>query len=252
MLDQAPLFISPKIFASFPNLSVGQSTRHRGCSLAPYASLNLGLYTDDEEEAVKENRKRFFSALGFEAHQSAGSYQVHGDAVLLVEAPQQLHGYDAFISNKKGIVINATIADCVPILIFDPQTESFAAIHAGWKGTVAQIVTKTLKKMLEVFNTKPEDCFAYIGACIAECSFEVDLDVAQHFDEAFQRWDSEKQKYFVDLKQKNKSLLLNLGVPEGQIEVSPYCTVLDNEHFFSHRAEKGKTGRMLAAIGFPA
>jgi hypothetical protein len=103
--------------------------------------------------------------------------------------------------------------------------------------------------MTKEFGTKAENCYAYIGACISECSFEVDEDVAQFFDSDYKRWDEEKQKFFIDLKACNRSYLLALGVPTQQIETSPYCTVLQNEHFFSYRAEKGKTGRMLAAIG---
>jgi hypothetical protein len=249
MLSNHPICIKPSIFHEFENLAVGQSTRHGGVSTAPYASLNLGLYTQDGDAEVMENRRRFFAALGFEESQTAGSHQVHGDEINLVETPGQVKAYDALITNKKGILLTATIADCVPVLIYDPINEACAAIHAGWKGTRAKIVSKTLSKMTKEFGTKAENCYAYIGACISECSFEVDEDVAQFFDSDYKRWDEEKQKFFIDLKACNRSYLLALGVPTQQIETSPYCTVLQNEHFFSYRAEKGKTGRMLAAIG---
>ena len=243
--------IHPSVFSGRKEVNAGQSTRHGGVSTRPYASLNLGLYTDDGEERVLENRKRFFQSLGFSEAQTTGGFQVHGDQVLMAEQPGQVRGYDAFISNKKGLLLTVTIADCVPVLLFDPATQSIAAVHAGWKGTAAGIVSRTIEKMQNIFGTNPADCLAYIGTCIEECSFEVDQDVAQHFDMAFKRWDEERQKYYIDLKATNKSLLLKAGLPENQIEISPYCTVVHNQHFFSHRAEKGLTGRMLAAIGMP-
>ena len=252
VLDQNTLYLTPSIFTPFEQLSAGQSTRMGGVSTFPYTSLNLSIYTKDQETDVLENRNRFFQALGFEASQVAGGFQVHGDEVLLVEAPGQVKGYDAFITNQKGILLTATIADCTPVLVYDPISQSCAAIHAGWKGTRAKIAAKAILKMKAHFGTRPEDCLVYIGACIDECSFEVDEDVAQFFISDFKRWDEEKQKFFVDLKAANKDSLLEIGIPEAQIEVSPYCTVVHNEYFFSHRAEKGKTGRMLAAIGLKA
>ena len=102
--------------------------------------------------------------------------------------------------------------------------------------------------MNEQYGTKPINCLAYIGACIAECDFEVYADVADHFAEAYKRWDEGKGKYFVNLKGTNKALLMNKGLRAEHIEVSPYSTVSDNHLFFSHRKEKGKTGRALAVI----
>lgn len=249
MIQDQPLYIQPTIFSPYQQVVAAQSTRHQGLGKAPYASLNLGLYTKDASETVKANRNRFFESLGFSEPNTLGGFQVHGDKVFLAEKGGQVEGYDAFISNKKGLLLTATIADCVPVLIFDPINNAFAAIHAGWKGTVAKIVSKTLDAMQVAFGTDAKNCLAYIGTCIDACSFEVDQDVAQHFDPALKVWDDEKGKYFVDLKIANKTWLLEKGLSEKQIEISPYCTVVHNEHFFSHRAEKGTTGRMLAVIG---
>ena len=95
----------------------------------------------------------------------------------------------------------------------------------------------------------PGHCIAFIGTCIDECSYEVHADVADYFQEAFKRWDSEKQKFFLDLKKANQYQLLEAGVPEQHIEISPYSTVIHNARFFSYRKENGKTGRMLNVIG---
>jgi len=240
------LFIQPSIFPE--GVVSAQSMRLGGVSQFPYSTLNLGLYTDDDANDILENRKRFFEALGGTFHQVCGAYQVHGTKVAVFEQAEELNGFDAFITNKKGLFLAATIADCTPILIYDKEKEAIAAIHAGWKGTIGNIVGICLDKMNEQYGTKPIHCLAYIGACISEHDFEVDADVADHFAEAYKRWDEEKGKYFVDLKETNKALLMKKGLIAEHIEVSPYSTVTDNHLFFSHRKEQGRTGRALAVI----
>jgi YfiH family protein len=140
------------------------------------------------------------------------------------------------------------VADCTPILILDTATRAVAAIHAGWRGTEAQIVRKTLEAMQLEFGTQAKNCWAYVGTCIDECSFEVGPEVAEQFDPAFKRYDA--GRYFVDLKRANSAQLQAFGVPADQIETSPYSTVLHVEDYFSYRKEKGQTGRMLCAIGW--
>jgi copper oxidase (laccase) domain-containing protein len=103
--------------------------------------------------------------------------------------------------------------------------------------------------MYKKYDSKPSDCFAWVGTCIDPDSYEVDADVGDHFPDAHKRWDTARKKFFIDLKGANKAQLLESGLPEQQIAISPYSTYLHNEHFFSHRKEKGKTGRMLALIG---
>ncbi len=239
----------PVIFAGHPNLAAAQSTRHGGVSRAPYHSLNLGLHTKDEQNAVLENRRRFFAACGFSPKQTAGSHQVHGTEVLIVTKPGYFEGYDALITSQPGILLTVTIADCTPVLIFDPVRKAVAAIHAGWKGTVGGIAIKALRAMRENYGTDPADCLAYIGTCIDYCDFEVDADVADHFDDSHKQWDESRGKFMVDLKQTNADQLRQAGLIENRIEVSPFSTYTRHQDFFSHRFEKGKTGRMLAAIG---
>ena len=239
----------PYVFQPFLGLVAAQSTRHGGVSPEPFASLNLGLSSGDEAANVHENRRRFFADLGIRPEEVALGFQVHGDSVCIVEKAGVYDEHDAFVTNRPNVFVAVSVADCTPILIHDPKTQAVAAVHAGWKGTMKQIVAKTLLQMTRHFGTCPADCFAYIGACISECAFEVDTDVADHFDDRFKRFDTEKQKFLVDLKQANLVQLLNNGVPETQIEVSPYCTVAQNDTFFSYRKEGKRSGRMLAVIG---
>jgi len=242
------MFLSPAIFN--PALVVAaQSDRLDGFSKAPFASLNLGLSVGDDETVVLRNRDVFCQSLGFAKEQLAWGRQVHGDRSLHATQPGRYEGYDAFITDTPGLVIAASAADCTPILIHDPAHKACAAIHAGWKGTVAEIVFKTLQHMRQAFGTEGKDCLAFIGACISADAFEVNADVADQFPETLKRFDPLRQKYLVDLKAANKQQLLRFGIPETQIEVSPCCTVLNNERFFSHRKEKGTTGRMMAVIG---
>lgn len=248
-VSELHLYHKPKILEPFPTLIAAQSTRLGGISLSPYQSLNLGLFTKDNPENISENRKRFFSSLQICEEQTAGSYQVHQNQVKMVERSGQIEGYDALVTNKKALYLTVTIADCVPVLIYDPAQQAVAAVHAGWRGTVAQILPLTLKTMADHYGTKAEDCLAFIGTCIDGNSYEVGLEVANHFSVDQKRWDETRQKFFVDLKKANQDQLLSNGVQSKNIEISPFSTVLNNETFFSHRFEKGTTGRMLAVIG---
>jgi YfiH family protein len=247
--SQSAIYRQPAIFAPFrEQLVAAESTRHGGVSAPPYASLNLGLYTGDDPAAVRENRRRFFAALGFTPEQAAGARQVHGARVHHVEAPGHYEGYDALITDQTGLLLTVTVADCAPVLVFDPRQGAVAAIHAGWRGTAAGIVEKTMRELTNRFGSRPVDCYAYIGTCIDECAYEVDADVADHFPRPHKRWDGDRHKFYLDLKGANRSQLLDAGVPAVQIGLSPYSTVVDNRDYFSHRRENGRTGRSLAAI----
>ncbi|GAB4030088.1 peptidoglycan editing factor PgeF [Spirosoma gilvum] len=239
----------PALFSGVKNLIAAESTRHGGVSPAPFASLNLGINTADEPINVEENRRRFFAAIGADIDHFASSYQVHGTDVLYATEAGRYDGYDALITNKPGLLVGVTVADCVPILIYDSRHQAVAAIHAGWRGTAGQIVLKTLAHMQEQFGTEAADCFAYVGTCIDECSFEVGPEVADQFEAAFKRRDEQTGKSFIDLKKANAQLLLKFGIPEVQIEISSFSTVTNNRDYFSYRAENGNTGRMLAVVG---
>lgn len=239
----------PKIFTNFQNLIAAQSTRLGGVSKEPYSSLNLGKSTADNPEHVLRNRELFFGGLGISSDRIVLSHQVHEDKVLVADRPGNFEGYDAIITNTKNLFPAVSVADCTPVLIYDSRKKAVASVHAGWRGTVKEIVMKTLQTMESHFGTTASDCFAFIGTCIDECSFEVGQEVADEFPEIFKRFDKNKQKYFVDLKAANKAQLMAFGIPESNIEISDLSTILHNDRFFSHRLEKGITGRMMAVIG---
>lgn len=238
------------IFASQWGLVAAESTRHGGVSQPPFESLNLGLSTTDDPQSIEKNRQIFFQSLGLTVEQSASAHQVHGEDVLLVEKPGRYDGFDALITAQPGIFLAVTVADCTPILVADPINRVVAGIHAGWKGTIAGLVHKTVLTMQAQYGSNPRHCLAYVGTCIDECSFEVDADVADHFSSVYKRWDTNRQKFFIDLKAANRDYLLETGIPSSHIEVSPFSTVLHNDIYFSYRKEKGQTGRMINVIGY--
>lgn len=245
-----PLYRVPGLFFGQEHLNAAESTRHGGVSPAPYASLNLGLNTADDEANVVENRNRFFAAVGVDPSRVASSHQVHGNRVLTVVEPGRYDGYDALMTGQPNLFVTVTVADCVPVLICDPVRRAVAAIHAGWRGTAAQIVRETLTAMHSAFGTRPADCLAYVGTSIDADAYEVGQEVASAFSESCCRYDRGRDRYFLDLKEANRAQLLAGGVPAEQVELSPYSTVRHADDYFSYRRESGQTGRMLALIGW--
>lgn len=238
-----PKVIRPRIFDSIPSLVGGVSTRHGGFSLGAYSSMNLGVHTDDNPVHIQANLHAFCTELGIKPEQLARSYQVHGNSIWETSEAGYVSGFDAMLSKTAGIFAGVGVADCCPILLADPVTQQAAAIHAGWKGTVKNIVQKTAVTLISN-GSNPADILAYIGPCISLARFEVGDEVAEHFEYKEKRG----ARWHVDLKVTNASQLRDLGI--NQIEISDYCTVRHNDLFFSHREEKGITGRMLAVIGF--
>ncbi len=246
------MWIAPSWSTAFRQMGLiaVQSTRHGGVSPAPWASLNLGLHTADDPERVRANRRRFFDALGVDVCAVAGGHQVHGAEVAVVAQVGQYDGCDAFVSNQPGLLLTVTVADCVPVLLFDPKRQVVAAAHAGWRGTVQQVAARTVQAMHHRFGCQPADLYVWIGASIGFEQFEVGPEVARHFAQAHKKQSKHPGKWLVDLKAANRAQLEACGVPSNQIEVSYWCTAAHNYDFFSHRKEGGRTGRMLAAIGW--
>ena len=239
-------FIVPSIFKDVPNGVAGVSTRLSGFSPAPFKSLNLGKSTSDDPLLVSKNLEALCVDLQISSAQLARAYQCHGNDIWQTATGGYRENFDAIISTQPGTIAGVGIADCCPILLLDPEKKIAAAIHAGWKGTVAKIVEITTSTLFETYGCKSKDLLAWIGPCISLKHFEVGDEVAEHFAS------TEKvkmgEKYHVDLKKANFHQLERMGIQ--QIEISNYCTVEDNDLFFSHRKEQGVTGRMMAFAGF--
>lgn len=242
-------YFRSKFEKKFKHLLMLESRRLGGVSTGKFQSLNLGLNTQDDLSHVHLNRELFFKSFHISNDQIVGGKQIHEDQVLHVEQSGYYSGYDAFITNQKNLFLTIGIADCTPILFFDPITQSIGAAHAGWRGTVSHIAQKTLNKMQYHFGTQPKDCYVFIGTCIDTCHFEVGKEVAEQFPTQFIHYFPESSKPHIDLKAANFHQLTAMGIPKTQIEISPYSTITDNDKYFSYRKENGTTGRMLAVIG---
>jgi YfiH family protein len=251
--------------AGFAN---GFSTRTGGTSSMPSNALNLAGFNEDSAENILENRRRFLKLFPRESGDwaLAGCWQVHGsDARLvnnLVEAKpaEDAHGdtiyCDAIISNADGVLAGVKTADCVPILIGDPNSGSFAAVHAGWRGTLAEIATRTLQRMTAAYDTNPREVVVAIGPAAGSCCYEVGTDVIDPFKNKFPDHDlfieTRAGHACINLLESNRNQLIAVGVDAEKIQIAPLCTICRTDLFFSYRREKnvqGKVGRLMSVIG---
>jgi YfiH family protein len=169
--------------------------------------------------------------------------QVHSDRAVFADGPG-VHGEaDGLITNGSGFVLAIRTADCVPILIADPAHHAIAAVHAGWRGTVAEILSKALADMSKRFDTDQADVLVAIGPAIGSCCFEVGPEVAVQFG-----WPAEKTH--IDLVDANRQQALRAGVPGSRIAVLGRCTRCGATQFHSYRRDREQSGRMVAAIGW--
>jgi YfiH family protein len=249
-----PALLRPSVFADVPALEAGFSTRAGGASTGAYESLNLGFSTDDEAARVLENRRRLGAALGFPREQWVVTGQVHGDRILRAEEAGLFRGYDGLVTDRAGLLLCISAADCAAVLLADPEAGVLGACHSGWRGTVKRISEQTVGEM-EALGAHPGRMRAYVSPCISLEHFEVGEEVAGQFDASFVRRPAAAsgapgpQKPHVDLKAAIAAQLRAAGVPGDQIEVSPHGTVSGSERFFSYRASEGVTGRMMGVIG---
>ncbi len=259
------LVCAPLEEAGFAN---GFSTRIGGTSPMPENALNLAGFNEDTAENILENRRRFLKLFAGDGNQwaLAGCWQVHGSDVRLInnlgeaKPAEDARGdtiyCDAIISNAPGVLAGVKTADCVPILIGDPRTGAFAAVHAGWRGTLAEVATKALKRMITEYQTNPHDVRVAIGPAAGACCYEVGTDVIDAFRSSFSSQDlfteTRTDHACIDLLKANRAQLISSGVDRERISIAPLCTMCRTDLFFSYRREKsvkGKVGRLMSVIG---
>lgn len=208
--------------------------------------FNMGLNKLEKPEIVQKNREHFFSNLLGESPSIASARQVHGSHVQEVHAEGVQNDTDALISSKSQLLLLIQIADCAPIILYNRRKRKIAAIHAGWKGAVADILPETLEQLCSDTDDIPHT-FAAIGPCISKQAFEVGEEVAEQFPNNFiDRTIGPKPH--VDLKAFLRNQLLDFGLHQKSIEVDQTCTFLNNELCYSHRKSGEKAGRMAAFI----
>ncbi|HIJ97259.1 MAG TPA: peptidoglycan editing factor PgeF [Desulfuromonadales bacterium] len=237
----------------------GFTTRHEGVSRPPYNSLNLGTNTLDQDYNVEGNRNLLARAFGTSPERLVTVQQVHGTDILVIDEHNDDFSHfsgiesDAIITNQPGIMIGVCVADCAPILLYDADKKVIAAVHAGWQGTAAKIVAKTVKGMKSLFGCKPENIQAAIGPCISQCCYEVDAPVKNAFEQNGFDWSCyayqvEGAHWKLDLNGANRDLMMHNGVPETNIQCADMCVCCQRELFFSYRRDDGETGRQMGFI----
>src|SRR5271165_3343810 len=266
-----------KPFCKLPWLVHGFSTRPGGVSqLEGQPVLNLGYMEWDTHENVAENRRLLQAALRAENFALSPLKQIHSDAIrLFCAAPALACKGDASLTNRQGLLLAVQTADCVPILLVDPKKRAVAAIHAGWKGTLARIAEKAVGRLRLEFGSKPADLFAALGPSIGPCCYEVGADFVTKFTAQF----ADASEYFdeprtgdepnplqwlsmappghqppprnvhLDLPKANRAQLLAAGLSPLNIFLGGLCTACRTEFFFSHRREGALSGRLMTVIG---
>jgi polyphenol oxidase len=264
-------------FAKLPWLVHGFSTRLGGVStLDGQKVLNLSFMEWDAKENVLENRKRLQAAVGAKDFRLVALKQIHSAVVHpIASAPATPCAGDASLTKQPGLLLGTQTADCVPILLVDPNRRAVAAIHAGWRGTLARIAQKAVGRMRYEYGSKPEDLLAAIGPSIGPCCYEVAAefvtkftsqfaDAEEYFDEARTgdepnplQWLNMKppghqpppKNVHLDMWKANRSQLLAAGLKANNILSSGLCTACRTDLFFSYRKEGPMSGRMLSVIG---
>ena len=236
------------------------TTRVGGVSAGEAATMNFSTKRRDTLENVRENYRRICHAAGFSVDGLAVSVQTHGVTVHEVDEGEDGRGVfdetpsveaDGLMTNRPGVVLVKHSADCVPVYLLDKANKAIALVHAGWRGTAGCIAQEALRRMAEVYGTRPQDCQAAVGPSIGPCCFAVGEDVAGQFESEFPGWglvDRASGQATVDHWRCNAKQLIEAGVPEGQIAVAGMCTACNTEMFYSHRKEQGRCGAMAAMM----
>lgn len=241
------MFIKPKIFEQFPEVMAAQSTREGGVSPMPLG-LNLSSHVGDDPENVAENRRRFYTAIGVPGDAKfVYQDQVHSSSISLVSGTEGIiKESDGLVTESEKVFLCVSVADCTPILLYAPDKNLIAAVHAGWRGT-EQLIAFSMVKKLSSFGADPERIHAFIGASASGERYEVGTEVATLFEKDYYA-ELPNGKCLLDIKKANRDQLLIGGVPQHQIEISPLCSIAD-ERLHSYRRDGKRSGRMLAVIG---
>lgn len=241
------VLLRARLLDAFPH---GFTTRAGGVSPAPWDALNLGGAVGDAPERVAENWRRLEAAtgLGF-----ARVRQVHGARAVVADGPGLLaEEADAVISRRPGVAACVSVADCVPLLLADPDGGAVAAVHAGWRGTIARAAAEGVAALARE-GADPGRLLAVIGPSIGPCCYEVSAELAARFRaELGPVITGEAGRPHLDLWEANRRVLEAAGIRPERVELLGRCTACEADLFFSHRRDAGRTGRQMAFIAPPA
>jgi YfiH family protein len=231
-------------------------TRRGGVSPKPWEGLNVGLTVGDSQENVEENKIRSFQIMGRNYNSVFDSWLEHGTRVLYATEPRSPEWMsppkgDVILTNNPHVTLFMRFADCVPILLYDPKQAVVGIVHSGWQGTVQRVAAIAVQAMQERFSSFSNDIVACIGPSIGPNKYEVGVEVTQQIRKTFGHQAANILPHYgdavhLDLWAANRLVLEQAGV--NQIEVAEICTATHLEDWFSHRAERGRTGRFGALI----
>jgi hypothetical protein len=267
--NQSVKYLQFPAWQGFPGIFHAFSTRWGGISPAPYSNLNVSFNVGDENSFVAENRRRLFNALGLDSQPVVKVRQVHGDQVLPVTLDETMRSnfpaglmtepYDALITDLKGVALSISTADCLPLLFYDMRLGVIGAAHAGWRGVAQNIASKTVDKLELVYGCDAADISVAIGPGIGPCCYRVDKPVVEALSGAASSDSStlipiisEKKgnvtQWRLNMEAMVRNQLLRAGIPLENIYTSGLCTSCREDWFFSHRRDKGQSGRMMAVM----
>ncbi|MEH7305933.1 peptidoglycan editing factor PgeF [Neobacillus drentensis] len=248
----------------FPGLVAGMTTKHGGVSKGDYETLNLGFHVGDDKNDVCTNRETISELLTFPINNWVGPEQTHGihlKKISKLDRGKGSNSYenaikdtDGFYTNEEGILLTLCFADCVPLFFIAPESKMIGIAHAGWKGTVGQIAREMITAWKKE-GINPEQILVTIGPSICEKCYIVDKRVINLVENTLDDVEIlpynliNDGQYSLDLREVNRQILMKNGVPKSNIKMTRFCSSCDKK-FFSHRRDKGKTGRMLTFMGW--
>jgi YfiH family protein len=239
------VFIKALIFEQFPEILFGFSTKVGNDRKPPY-NFNMSLSVNDETKVVTENRSSFFSAVGLNDKEIALQKQVHQGEISIVDAPGISGESDAMITNKRGLGLAVSTADCTPIFIYDKENKVIAGVHSGWRSTEKKILRKTLNLLKKKYGSFSQNLFVYIGPSISQKNYEVGKEVAEKFDEKYLT--PKNGKFLLDIPKANYDFLIDFNIPTENVQLSSLCTYENDKLLHSYRREGKESGRALGVI----
>lgn len=251
-------YLQPEWAVGAP-LYAGFTTRNGGVSRPPFNSLNLGYNTEDAKYNVEGNRSNLARAFGLPPHLLLTVRQVHGADLLVIDEPNPDLSHfltlecDAVLTNQTGIMIGILVADCFPVLLFDPEKRAAAAVHVGWRGAAAGIIGKAVQAMADNFGSRPAALQAAVGPGIGAHRYEVNRPVRDAFRQGAGDWEDIAHevalgKWQLDLRQSCLRQLGHAGLDPARVIAAEEDTCCHRELFFSYRRDNGQTGQQMGFI----
>lgn len=257
MMKSRPQLLSYNIA---PGVRAFSTMRHGGVGEGTYSSFNINSYCGDSQGNITANKTGLAETLGIEPTKILLPHQVHGIEFRIIASdfmalPEErkakiLEGVDGIFTSMSGLCIGVSTADCIPIIIYDPEHHAACAVHAGWRGTVKRIASKAVAEMQTAYNSNPKKLKAVIGPGISLESFEVGQEVYDQFVSAGFNMNgiaNQMDKWHIDLPECNRRQLVGAGIPVESIMVSGIDTYTSND-FFSARRQGINSGRIYTAI----